>query len=98
MIRRADERAPILQGQRDTLAHALIHRLGLPRDAQLAFAIRRKELRAAILWESLDRLRGPVGEQDRRSLGDAGCTAVADGVEAERLERVRQIQRRAGSR
>src|SRR5215471_3258212 len=88
MVRRADERTPILQRQGNALAYALIHRHDLPRDSQFAISVWRKKLCASCLWEALDWLRCPVGEQDGRPHGDAGRTTKSDGVETKRVERL----------
>jgi len=86
-----DQRAPVLQDQRDTLALTPYHHLGLPRSAQPAIYGRRQEREPAGERHLLDTSRGTVSQQHRRALSDTGGTAKAHHVEAQRLQIRQQI-------
>src|SRR6266849_2221020 len=81
MVRGADQRAPVLQGERDALALALNHHLGLCRCAQPAVLSESVQRCSASTRHLLDAPRGAVGKQYWRSLSNTGCAAIANQVE-----------------
>ena len=91
MIRGADQSAPVLQDERDALALALNHHLGLCRSAQPAIRSGSEQRCSASTRHLLDAPCGAVGKQYRRSLGKARGAAIAHQVEAQRLQVGQQI-------
>src|SRR5215471_2746025 len=86
MVGSADQRAPVLQDERETLALALNHHLGLRRCAQPAVYGGSEQCGSTSARHLLDAPRGAVGKQYRRSLGKAGSAAETHEVEAQGLQ------------
>ena len=78
VVRRADQGAAVLQDERDAVAHALGHGLGLHRHAELTVRGGAEQHGAAGARHLLDAARGAVGQQHRRPRGDARRTSVPD--------------------
>ena len=91
MVRGADQRAPVLKGERDAFTLALNHHLGLCRCAQPAVRSGSKQRCPASTRHLLDAPRGAVGKQYRRSLGNTSGAAKADQVEAQCLQVWQQV-------
>src|SRR5580700_5780489 len=74
MIGRKRERAAVLEHDRNAVALALIHALGLHGHLQLAFSVRRKDPEAAHRGQRLDAARGAIRERYRSAIGDTCST------------------------
>src|SRR5437764_1236099 len=86
MVRGTDQRAPVLQGERDALALALNHHLSLPGCAQPAVCGGSEQRGSTSTRHLLDASCSAIGKQYRRSLGKAGGATVANQVEVQLLQ------------